>query len=233
MPSLSIILPIHNEALILEKSVNQLIRAVNSLKILKKWELILIENGSRDQSWSQCKKLYHENKSRLKIYNLKKASFGNALKFGILKANYKYIAIVNVDFWRISFLKTALSLIEFCDIVVGSKTLIKAQDLRPYYRRIFSYYFNVFLRLVYNFPGTDTHGLKLLRAKTMLPLVRNCYPLNELFDTQLVLHACRHNLIYTELPVTVKEIRPTRYSNIKRFYNLFHDLFVIFKYRYL
>jgi glycosyltransferase involved in cell wall biosynthesis len=197
------------------------------------WEVVLVENGSRDNSWQICKELYQSYTKKITIYQLHRSSYGQALRLGIIKARHEILVIYNVDFWDVDFLKQALALIDICDIVVGSKTLIAAQDHRPWYRRQTSYWFNVFLRMIYNFPGTDTHGLKVLKAGPIVPLAKKCYDLDELFDTQLVLRGCRKGLVYTELPVTVREIRPSRYSHLKRIYNVIKDLVAIFRFRYL
>jgi glycosyltransferase involved in cell wall biosynthesis len=230
--SFSIIIPVYNEQEILVSSVCKLINKLQKLKA-KSWEIVLIENGSTDNSWTLCKQLYQLFHSNIKICRLAKSSYGLALKLGISKARYRHIVIFNVDYWDIEFLVQGLELIKNCDIVVGSKTLIAARDLRPFHRQQFSYWFNVFLRIVYNFPISDTHGIKVLKAKNIVPLAKKCYPLNELFDTQLILHACKEGLVYLEVPVTVREIRPSRYHNLKRLANVLSDLYIIFKYRYL
>ena len=111
----------------------------------------------------------------------------------------------------------ALPLLRTADIVIGSKTLAASQDLRQFHRRLATYFFNVFLRLVLNFPGTDTHGMKAIKNT---PLIRYCLhrnrTQNELFDTELIIRAHRWGAVLTELPVTVTELRPTRYSWSRR-----------------
>lgn len=197
------------------------------------YEIVLVENGSKDSSWAICEKLYQHRPAKISIYRNKAASFGRALRFGLNRAKHKTLVVFNVDFWNINFLVQALELIPTCDIVVASKTLIAAQDKRPLYRQQLSYWFNVLLRIVYNFPGTDTHGLKVINGETVMPLLKNCYDLSELLDTQLVLRACRKGLVYAELPICVEEVRPSRYSHLRRTVLVLKDLASIFKYRYL
>jgi glycosyltransferase AglD len=228
----TIILPVHNEEKILMKSVSNLISELEQ-ENTSEWEIILVENGSIDRTWKICQKLVKSYPKYLSLHRSNGFGYGGAIKFGVELAKYDNVFIANVDFWDISFIKKAFVLLESCDIVVGSKTLIKSNDQRPIHRRLVTYFFNIFLRTVFNFPGTDTHGLKALKKQTILPIIQELYPLKELYDTQLVLRACKNEFIYTELPVSVKEIRPTRYSFLKRMYNLIHDLIVIFKYRYL
>lgn len=232
MPNVSIVFPVHNEAHHLTHSIHLLLRDLKK-NYHKPFEVILIENGSIDESWNICKELKQEFPEMIEISHLTKASYGLAIHEGILLSKFENIVLFNVDFWDIDFLLRSTQLLYSCDIVVGSKTLIVSKDLRPLLRRQITYWFNVLLRAFYNFPGSDTHGIKALKKDKILPIAKSCYPLHELYDTQLILRACRKKLIYTEIPVCVKEKRPTRYSTFKRTLNLFHDLGIIFKYRYL
>ncbi|MCX6731272.1 MAG: glycosyltransferase family 2 protein [Candidatus Roizmanbacteria bacterium] len=232
MPNVSIVFPVYNEANHLVHSIRLLL---NDLKkhYHKPFEVILVENGSVDESWNICRELKKKHPEIITISHLSKASYGHAISEGITLSKYENIVLFNVDFWDIPFLIQSTKLLYSCDIVVGSKTLIVSKDQRPFLRRQITYWFNVLLRAFYNFPGSDTHGIKALKKDTVLPIAKSCYPLHELYDTQLILRACRKKLIYTEIPVSVREKRPTRYSTFKRTLNLIHDLGIIFKYRYL
>ncbi|MFH0773550.1 MAG: glycosyltransferase [bacterium] len=230
--SVSIVLPIHNENENLAHSLHLLLKGLKK-NLEKPYEVILVENGSTDSSWEICCEFQKEFPDIIQTIHLSIRSYGLAIREGIYQSKFENIILFNVDFWDIPFLIKSIELLSFCDIVVGSKTLINSNDNRPFLRRQITYWFNVLLRAFYNFPGTDTHGIKALKKKSILPIAKSCYPLRELYDTQLVLRACKKNLIYAELPVSVNEKRPTRYPVIRRTINLFHDLAVIFKYRYL
>ncbi len=230
--SVSIVLPIHNESNDLAHSLFLLLKALKrNLQTL--YEVILVENGSTDRSWEICQDFQNNYPKIIKTLHLSTRSYGLAIREGIYQSSFEHIILFNVDFWDVPFLMKSILLLDSCDIVVGSKTLITSNDKRPFIRRQITYWFNVLLRAFYNFPGTDTHGIKALKRKSILPIAKSCYPLRELYDTQLVLRACKKKLIYIELPITVVEKRPSRYPCVRRTWNLFHDLAVIFKYRYL
>lgn len=232
MPNVSIIFPVHNEAKLLVHSLRSLL---NELKkhFNEPFEIILVENGSWDDSWNICREFQKKFPDLVQISHLSNPSYGHAIREGIFLSKSEYIILFNVDFWDVQFLVKSIKLLSSCDIVVGSKTLIMSKDERPFIRKQITYWFNVLLRAFYNFPGTDTHGIKALKKKTILPIAHSCYPLNELYDTQLVLRACKKRLTYIEIPISVKEKRPSRYSPVKRTINLIYDLIIIFKYRYL
>ena len=232
MAHVSIVFPVHNEGKLLVHSLRLLMEDLRK-HFNKTFEIILVENGSSDDSWNICREFQKKYPGIIQATHLPVASYGLAIKEGIFLSTSEYVILFNVDFWDIQFLIKSIMLLSTCDIVVGSKTLIISRDGRPFLRRQITYWFNVLLRAFYNFPGTDTHGIKALKRKTILPIAKTCYPLHELYDTQLVLRACRKKLTYIEIPISVREKRPSRYSPIKRTINLLNDLVIIFKYRYL
>src|SRR3989344_363940 len=231
-PTISVIFPVHNEAAILTRQIKTFLSQVK-VAGLKISGLILVENGSTDRSWQLIRSLrrrYHFIKS----LRLPRASYGQAMKAGLVAARGEYIFIFNIDFFDVNFLLQALPLLKTNDIIIGSKTLCASQDLRSHFRRLLTYLFNVFLRLVLNYPGTDTHGIKALKNT---PLLRYCIhrsrTQNELFDTELIIRAHRWGAVLTELPITVREIRPTRYSWLRRIRLTLSDLAIAFWSKYL
>jgi hypothetical protein len=63
---------------------------------------------------------------------------------------------------------------------------------------------------------SDTHGMKLLSRRELAPIVRSCRFRRDLFDTEMILRAERAGLTVVELPVTVRESRPSRTSIMRR-----------------
>src|SRR3990167_5108967 len=231
-PTISVIFPVHNEAAILTRQIKTFLSQVK-VAGLKISELILVENGSTDRSWQLIRSLrrrYHFIKS----LRLPRASYGQAMKAGLVAAKGDYIFIFNIDFFDVNFLLQALPLLKTNDIVIGSKTLFASQDLRSHFRRLLTYFFNVFLRLILNYPGTDTHGIKAIKNT---PLLRYCLhrsrTQNELFDTELIIRAHRWGAVLIELPVTVSELRPTRYPWIRRIWVTLTDLVTALWSKYL
>src|SRR3989344_1190385 len=230
-PALTCIFPVYNEAKILRRSLLQFIQTWKSQK-LPHCEIILVENGSHDNSWHIIKKIQKTYRNIIGIRN-KEASYGQAIKTGLMHAKGKIIFIFNVDFFDLDFAKDALTILKETDIVVGSKTLSSSHDERSRTRRLITYFFNVFLRLGLNYPGTDTHGIKALRNSPLLTYsIHRCRTKNELFDTELVIRMTRWGAKLVELPVTVKEIRPSRYSLLKRIYLTLMDLATAFWSKY-
>jgi len=230
----SIIIPVYNEEAILEKQIASLLKGLEIHFPLSHyyWEIILVENGSQDNSKKIVRKLAKQS-SVINTLHLLYPSYGEALKLGLEKAKYPIVVNFDLDFFDLCFLKKSLRLLNNCDIVIGSKTLPGSEDKRPIIRSLTTYFFNAFLRVIFNYPGTDTHGNKVLRRKLILPILPKIIAQKELFDTELILRAHRQGLTITELPIKISEIRPSRYNNFKRIWNTFIDGCLIFKKKYL
>jgi glycosyltransferase involved in cell wall biosynthesis len=226
--SVSIVIPVHNEGFFVYRSTRSLIEKLKNKKFAQ-FEIVLIENGSSDNSLEMCHKLKDKFPQIINVIEQPIASYGQAIKTGILAATKQHVVIFNVDLWDINFLIEAKSLMPPAEIVVGSKTLAASRDERPISRRLMTYFFNSFLKIVFNFQGTDTHGIKIIDRELAVRLVKKCRALNELLDTELILRICRENHRYFELPIRVKEVRPSRYNNFRRAKNTLADISTVFR----
>lgn len=91
MDKVSIIVPIYNS----EKYLKECIESILSQKY-EKFELILVNDGSTDNSLSICNK-YSNIDKRVRIINLEHKGVCNARNAGILSATGKYICFVDSD----------------------------------------------------------------------------------------------------------------------------------------
>lgn len=229
--SVSIVIPVFNEAAVIQKQVQYLFRDAKKHNIAIA-ECLLVENGSHDSTWQILKTLAQQY-PEIKLIQIKQASFGQALKAGILKAKFPIIAVFNVDLINCKFLKKAIPLLTVVDIVVASKTLSASSDNRSLFRKLSTYFFNAVLRLILNYPGTDTHGIKVFRNTPFLKhTLRHCRTQNELLDTELIVRMTRHKALLVELPITVRELRPTRYNLYRRITSTLSDLVTAMRSKY-
>ncbi len=226
--SLTIIIPAYNEAEILANTTQSILDELS-----KAWtggvEIIICENGSQDDTLSIAHSLAN-HWSQVAVESLPAANYGNALRHGIQCANGEVIVIFNADFWDIPFLMVAMSKIEDFDVIIGSKNLDRDSDRRAWNRRWITMSFNSLLKILFGYPGSDTHGIKAIRAGAARELVRECQTSGELFDTELVLRAHQKGLRILEIPVQVSELRPSRYGLLKRVPKTLRDLWILYYY---
>jgi hypothetical protein len=101
-------------------------------------------------------------------------------------------------------------------VIVGSKLHPRSVDRRPVARRVMTRGFNVLLRVLIGYPGSDTHGLKSLEASLARHLCSLAVCGDEVFQTELVLLAWRLGHRVLELPVELEEIRPATVRIMRR-----------------
>lgn len=142
-PLVSIITPTYNH----EKYIGDCIRSAQS-QIYKNWEMIIIDDGSTDDTYSIAKKL-SENDPRIKVFTQKNIGIfrlGETYNFALSKANGEYIAVLEGDdVWLPEKLSLQIEAIEADkDIVLSyGKAFSSTTDLKSDYSLTdFSKYIN-------------------------------------------------------------------------------------------
>ncbi len=93
---LSIIMPVYNEEKTLQAAVEAVLNAPTGIPLSK--ELIMVNDGSLDQSWKIMNKLATEYPDKIKVYqNPKNMGKGAALKIGIKNATGDILLFQDAD----------------------------------------------------------------------------------------------------------------------------------------
>jgi glycosyltransferase involved in cell wall biosynthesis len=214
-PEISIIIPIHNEEGILLSAVNDLLVRLPSLK--RSFEIILAENGSIDRTAEIATELAAEHKE-VTFFSSDKPDYGYALRQGISRAKGAYVMCDEIDICDVDFYQRALLLLDSgeADLVVGSKAMKGANDKRPFTRRFATSVINGMLRILLDFKGTDTHGLKAFRRELLTPVADKCVVNRDLFASEFVIRAGRDGLNVVEIPVHILEKRAPSIDLVRR-----------------
>ncbi len=202
--SLSVVVPVRNEETILSSQIQAMVDGLAARQI--DYELILVENGSTDRTLAECEDLAVRH-PRVKILTRAKGDYGESLKLGILKASKDWVVIFNVEFWSLEFIDIARVALRTRWLVIGSKSAPGAHDERPLIRRWVTRSYNLLLKFLWGFDGTDTHGMKAFRRTELLPIVEKCRCTGFVFDTEFVLRCQRATIPKIELPTNAKELR--------------------------
>jgi glycosyltransferase involved in cell wall biosynthesis len=211
-PALTVVLPAHNEAGMLEDSVREVATGLRERG--QSFEIVVVENGSTDDTAAIANRLAGEF-PELRALSLPEADYGRALRAGLLAAVGDVVVNFDVDFCDLGFLDRAVPLVEAPDgpaVVVGSKRSAGSDDTRNWQRRLVTNVFSSLLRYGFGLTVSDTHGVKAMRREAVAPLARHCRFGQDLFDTELILRAERSGLRSAEVPVEVIEKRPARSS---------------------
>ena len=227
-PSVSFIIPLHNEEGIFVAQIDRLNKIIKKLE-LKNYKIILIENGSTDNTYKLAKKICLADKNVVLI----KTSFphyGQAIKKGLETAVEEIIIQLDLDLIDYKFIKKAINLTDDFDILIGSKFLSKI-DHRSIFRKTLSYGLKKVINIIFGYRGTDTHGIKAYKMEEIEKLVEKLPMTKHMFDTSIVIEAENIGLKVVETPVSVHEIRPSRFPSIKRIFEAIFDVLILFKFK--
>ncbi len=214
-PRLSVVIPVHNEEPILRAALTELRERLQELG--QSFELILCENGSRDQTLALAEALAARY-SELRVLHVDEPNYGKALRRGIEAARGEVVVCDEIDLCDVDFYARALAELERSDVdmVVGSKLAPGSRDERPLLRHAASHVYSLLLRYLLGFRGTDTHGLKAFRRTRLLPVVERCVIEKDVFSSELVIRAQRMGRRIEEIPVRVLEKRTPSINLVKR-----------------
>jgi glycosyltransferase involved in cell wall biosynthesis len=229
-PEVSFVIPIYNEEAILRAAVVDLRERLAPLHERLaphgfSYEIILAENGSTDRTAEIARELctrYPE----LRLEQSPTPNYGHALRHGIAMARGSLIICEEIDLCDVDFHLQALELLRQgrADFVIGSKLIGGARDARPLFRHGASLLYTSVLRALFDFRGTDTHGLKAFRRALLEPLVDACQVERDVFASELVIRAYRAPIRVVEIPVRILEKRPPSVGLWRRVPGVVKDL---------
>ena len=227
--SISVIIPVFNEEKIIQKNLIFFEKKISKIIGNKKWELVIVENGSLDNSY---KKLYNLKKKIkiLKIVRLSKPNYGKSLKKGCLTSKYKFGLILNIDhLWDDIFFKWAWKHKNLFDVIIASKRSDPFLNNQSRYRKILSSGLNLILNFFLDSVLADTHGMKLLNLKKIKKEIINCQLSRGQFDTELMLRLSRKSYRIAEVPIPYIEKRSPKNFMLKKIFQNIFDLFSLIK----
>ena len=214
----SIVVPVHNESTNLESFIREFVGEIPEEVRELLLEIVLVENGSTDDTLGACKKLERLFPDLVRTISADRPSYGEAIKLGICDSRGTHLSILECDFLDVEFLQHSVQC--FRDgkgrFIVGSKRHPMSSDERPFKRRLLTVVLNQMLRVIFGYPGTDTRGLKSMETKLGQELCKLAVTTDEVLQTELVLLAWHQGEVIQELPIHVKEVRPAPVTVAKR-----------------
>lgn len=195
--SLSIFFPFWNEEANIRAVVNSAVLIAE--KVAKEWEIIIVDDGSSDNTLALAEQLQKENNHVRVISHIPNRGYGAALKEGFMHAKYDLIAFTDgdgqFDFAQISRL---LEKIENADIVIGYR---KERHDHPF-RHLLMNLLKIWDLVLFGFYFKDIDcGFKLFKKKALekiLPFQSE----GAMITTEILAKARRKHLKIVEVEVT-------------------------------
>ena len=161
LQSLSVFFPTYNEEGNIENVVENAKKVLPS--VAKKWEIIIVNDGSKDNTLSVAKRVASKDK-RISVVNHKvNKGYGGALKTGFSKAKYPWVAFADSDGqFDFSEIKKFISHTKNSDLILGYR--LKRAD--PMSRKIFTFGWAMVARFLVGLDVRDySCGFKLIKKK--------------------------------------------------------------------
>jgi len=192
-PTVSIILPIHNQADHVVTVIGDYHAALRGLSVL--WEIILVENGSRDESAALCAEL------AMSYPNVRTlgagTGWGRAVRTGLAAARGEFLCYTNSARTGADELRRALDA-----GISRPDRVLKAERKhgRAWLRALGSRLYNLEARLLFGLRLSDINGTPKLfhrRFEALLDLQRD----DDLIDLEFCIACHRHG--YSMIPLGV------------------------------
>lgn len=163
---LSVIIPIYNEEARIEPTLEKLLSYFKHAKY--SWEIILVNDGSSDQSEKIIRKDIKGFSNISLISYAKNQGKGYAVRQGVATAKGQYILFMDADMSTpIEEISKLLAEIDKYPIVIGSRYLSKDNITikQPWIRRMISRLGNKIIKTLLKLPYQDTQcGFKLFES---------------------------------------------------------------------
>jgi len=212
---LSVVIPVFNEEALLEERVCCFVATLDDVIGVGCWEMRLIDNGSTDNTASIIDDLTNRWPNVIG-HSLPSPNYGLAIRHGVTKSDHVFVFIVDLDQWDDAFIQWAWRYRLSYDLILSSKRADASINRQSRSRFILSWGLNALLQLLFAFPGSDTHGQKLIDSQSLKHILSQTRADRGQYDVELVVRTLRAGKRIIELPVPYSEMRPRRNALIKK-----------------
>jgi glycosyltransferase involved in cell wall biosynthesis len=161
-PFISIVLPCYNEEAILQENLNAVIYYLNSKNEKYRWEILIVNDGSKDKTGEIANNFEIHNSNIRVIHHPTNLNLGHALQTGFCNSKGDIIVVLDIDLsYSVDHIGVMVDkmLETSSDIVVASPYMKGGRVTAvPFTRKIMSLWVNRFMRIAaqdkyYTFTG--------------------------------------------------------------------------------
>jgi glycosyltransferase involved in cell wall biosynthesis len=201
---LSVVMPLHNEGARITPNVEQTMAV---LRMLGPFELILVNDGSSDNSADEIARLAEKFSGEVVSLDIPHSGKGEALRRGAHAAHGEFVVFIDADLdlppEQILFF-VAIQRVKKADAVIGSKMHPDSTVDYPLIRRVYSLGYFVLVKFLFGLPVRDTQtGLKLVRRDMLLQALDKTESRGFTLDLELLVRLVQLGAVMVEAPVVV------------------------------
>ncbi len=201
-------LPVYNEEKILKNNVLQLLKYLKQQQFSFFWKIIILNNGSTDNTNKICSEF---EKEKIKTEYIKNPGKGRAMKTYGLKSQADILVYMDIDLavslYNIPYLINPLIQENF-DLVIGSRLLPSSKTARSFLRSFSSKVYNLLSKIILRHNLSDLQcGFKAIKVNKFKQLIPYIQSNKWFFDTELIAFANHFGHQIKEIPVDWQENR--------------------------
>lgn len=229
-PVLSIVMPLYNEGAHIASNVEQTMAV---LRMLGPFEMILVNDGSSDNSADAIARLAELFPSEVLPLQLPRSGKGEALRRGAQAAHGEFVVFIDSDLdlppEQILFF-VAIQRVKKADAVIGSKMHPDSTVDYPFIRRVYSLGYFWLVRFLFGLPVRDTQtGLKLVRRDLLLKALEKTESRGFTLDLELLVRLVQLGAVMVEAPVVVQHSMKFGGIGLPVVWQIFRDTWLVWR----
>ena len=227
---ISVVMPLYNEGAQITSNVEQT-RGV--LHLLGLFEIILVNDGSSDNSGEEIAQLAKKFPTEIVSLQLPRSGKGEALRRGAQMARGEFVVFIDADLdlppEQILFF-IAIQRVKKADAVIGSKMHPDSTVDYPLRRRIYSVGYFWLVKFLFGLPVRDTQtGLKLVRRELLVQALDRTEASGFTLDLELLVRLVQLNAVMVEAPVVVQHSFKFGGIGLGTVWQIFRDTWRVWK----
>jgi len=233
----SVLMPAYNEAHHIIHNIRETKKVFEELEC--NYEIILIDDGSSDNTAKIAEEVYKDDPCVIIKETPQNLGKGNALKYGFKFCSGEVVVFLDADLdlhpRQIEILYNIMKE-NRADIVIGSKRHPASVLKYPKRRKIMSYAYNFFVRVLFvtNIKDTQT-GIKVFKKEVLDVLFSKILVKKFAFDVELLMVAHHYGYKIVDAPIKLDFCRGHRFGRMKMkdLYYTWMDTLAIFYRMYI
>jgi len=201
-PSLSVILPVHNEEKNIETAYAKTSETLQGLGM--DYEVIIVDDLSNDRTWTIIEDIARKDSRVSVICHKKNFGCGGAFRTGVLRAQKDYVVFVPADNpLSPEDMAAYLPRMGVCDIIVG----VRAERVGyPHFARFASFVYNrILVPLLFNIGISDVNWIQFYKRKLFTDKLIEIEHDGIFFLVEILIKARRNRLIVAEVPASMRK----------------------------
>jgi glycosyltransferase involved in cell wall biosynthesis len=208
---LSVVIPAYNSAAVLARTIDEWRNRQDQGAV----EVIIVENGSTDDTWSIAQERAKDSGSVKFVLLQSEKGMGNALRAGIAASTGRRVLLTADDMpFGFDDLDGAGHLTTEPAIVIGSKAHRDSQAGRGVKRAITTLGFRTLRRVILGSRVGDSQGTLICDGKWLRRVAPHCQDSGFLFSTEIAYAAELAGLSIIEVPVRLRRMAEEKASSV-------------------